>query len=348
MIVKTMALGMIYSITTLRPIRAFCFPRRFFTIRSSSCHPSVKTIAPLFRTHGTQNSKHLRVMSRQTVRLAGTSSSGDKSEADTFFENLGTLLDEQQEKKDELDSTQSTENNDSHGWRFIDWKALFDKQPQQPASTPSPVDRILIRNRLVHVKRDDQLKLSGAPISGNKARKMMALNHYCESAANGDALDFPSCVVSFGGPQSNAMLALAAVVHFQNQKARAVTADADPIIHDNFDFDDSNESITKDVEEELNQYSPPQQQTPLKRFVYYTKKLPRFLRNQPNGNLFRALTLGMELIELAPDEYANLFGGEWGGPTEPPPIEAPVPGDSLWVSVIGWVMMGCPFSKNIL
>ena len=331
--IKTMALAiMIFSMATLRrPVRAFGIPRRSMIRTIRLCRP-VMTTAPFLRNLGQH--KNIHVMSEPTVRLGSTSRSGDKSEADTFFDNLGTLLDKQQENDDASDPIQNDDSD--NGWRCIDWKALFDQhqqqqQQQQQQPTPSPVDRILIRNRLVHVKRDDQLKLSGAPISGNKARKMMALNHYGDV----DSDDFPACVVSFGGPQSNAMLALAAVVHFQNQKALAVAAEDDenPILDDAFDFDKS-ESANKEADEE--QYeppSPPQQPTPLKRFVYYTKKLPRFLRNQPNGNLFRALTLGMELVELAPDEYANLFGGEWGGPTEPPAIEAPVPGDSLWVSI---------------
>jgi len=40
-----------------------------------------------------------------------------------------------------------------------------------------------------------------------------------------------------------------------------------------------------------------------KRFVYYTKKLPRFLRKSPSGNLFRATSLGTEMVELSHEEY---------------------------------------------
>ena len=47
-----------------------------------------------------------------------------------------------------------------------------------------------------------------------------------------------------------------------------------------------------------------------RRFVYFTKNLPRFLRKQPSGNLFRAQILGMELIELSNNEYNDLFGGD--------------------------------------
>jgi 1-aminocyclopropane-1-carboxylate deaminase len=146
----------------------------------------------------------------------------------------------------------------------------------------------LIRDRLVHLKRDDQLRLPGSQISGNKARKMLALN---------SLKNFPQCVVSHGGPQSNAMVSIAAVVHFQNQ--------------------------------DLKENDPTR-----KRFVYYTKNLPRFLKNQPSGNLFRATALGMELVEVTPQEYNQIFGGDnssGGPPRAPPGLEPPVPGNSLFV-----------------
>ena len=107
--------------------------------------------------------------------------------------------------------------------------------------------------------------------------------------------EFPECIVSYGGPQSNAMLALAAVVQFQNS---------------------NNNAIGKKK----------------KRLVYYTKKLPRFLRSQPNGNLFRALLLGMELVEVSAQDYNDLFGGDFGGSPEPPQnLPPPVPGNSIWI-----------------
>jgi 1-aminocyclopropane-1-carboxylate deaminase len=112
-----------------------------------------------------------------------------------------------------------------------------------------------------------------------------------------DSEQFPSCIVSYGGPQSNSMLAIAAVVHYQNSRE-----------------------------------SPGDTVPRCKRFVYYTKKLPRFLRNQPSGNLFRALSLGMELVELANDEYQNLLSSaERSVDTAPPQLPPPVYGDSVWI-----------------
>jgi hypothetical protein len=183
------------------------------------------------------------------------------------------------------------------GWRSIDWNAQKSKI-KQPVISPSPVDVVMVRDRLVYLKRDDQLRLPGSQISGNKARKMLALNDL-------EKEDFPTCLVSYGGPQSNAMLALAAIVRFQNEKAGLGTDDPHR-----------------------------------KRFVYYAKKLPRFLRNQPNGNLYRALSLGMELVEVSAEEYKDLFGGDFGGKSEAPKsLQAPVRSDSVWVRNMTYIYL---------
>jgi len=108
------------------------------------------------------------------------------------------------------------------------------------------------------------------------------------------------------------MLALAALINYKNREA----------FKNNRGKDSSNDDAEKDEAADH----------PLKRFVYYTKKLPRFLRNQPSGNLFRAKSLGMELVELSQDDYANWFGGDYGGsPTPPFGLDPPLQGDSLWV-----------------
>lgn len=190
----------------------------------------------------------------------------------------------------------SPDNNSSAermGWRNINWTAV--EESDVCSSAPSKTDRIMVRDRLVFLKRDDLLKLHGSQISGNKARKFLTLNSMSA---------FPSCIVSYGGPQSNAMVALAAMVHSRNV---AAATESDEVAASNND---------------------PRR----KRFVYYTKKLPRFLRNQPSGNLFRALSLGMELIEVSPEDYNMLFGGDFGGKTEPPLcLPPPVHNDSLWI-----------------
>jgi len=172
-------------------------------------------------------------------------------------------------------------------WTTVDWQhegydndwdgpngtydvAIFsDLLPTPSPQEPSPIERLLVRDRLVYIKRDDLLRLAKSNVSGNKARKFLSLNEL-------DADHFPDVVVSYGGPQSNAMLALAAIVHSKATSKR-------------------------------------------KRFIYYTKKLPRYLRQQPSGNFLRAKSLGMELVELPHWRYDELFGGESGGSALPPP-----------------------------
>jgi hypothetical protein len=250
-------------------------------VRSMSLFTSMKISRPLISVRQIFSPRN----TRRCLTLGSSSSSLDMDE---FMHNLSDLLD----RSEQHDKAKTSKED---GWRRIDWRHHFEAWRASSsllATEASPVEPVLIRNRLVYFKRDDKIK--GAPISGNKARKMKALQSL-------SAQEFPACVVSFGGPQSNAMLALAAIVHFENH-------------HHHHQAD------SKKV-----------------RFVYYTKTLPRFLRNQPNGNLFRAVALGMELVELSPQEYASLFGGEWGGPTEAPPMDPPVPADSLWVCLFSSV-----------
>jgi len=174
----------------------------------------------------------------------------------------------------------------SSTWKTVDWDSVG---VELDSMESSPVDEVLIRGRRVFFKRDDLLRLPGSQISGNKARKLLAL----------DALEnFPDTIVSYGGPQSNAMLALAAIAHFRNVAVNA-TGTLPNSTH---------------------------------RFVYYTKTLPRFLKKTPSGNFFRAQQLGMELRELSVTEYNEMFGGDFGGSQEAPPaLDTSDQGDSLWV-----------------
>ena len=131
-----------------------------------------------------------------------------------------TTIDWQSERQDG--------NRDDSNSASYDVATFSDLLPTPSPQQPSPVERLLVRDRLVYVKRDDLLRLADSNVSGNKARKFLSLN---ELAAE----NFPDVVVSYGGPQSNAMLALAAIVHSKN--------------------------VDDDIAKK-------------KRFVYYTKKLP--------------------------------------------------------------------------
>jgi 1-aminocyclopropane-1-carboxylate deaminase len=197
-----------------------------------------------------------------------------------------------------------------NGWRTIDWWAAaaaitstneIDHAKSRIHQAPAPVshvETIMVRDRIVHIKRDDQLRLRGSQISGNKARKMWALNQIPVDL-------FPQCIVSYGGPQSNAMLAIAAVVRYKK----------DTIANNNNSNKTNDRPLPRPV-----------------RFVYYTRTLPRFLKRQPTGNLYRALSLGMELIQVSSQEYHYLFGSDWGGSDDPPvTLDPPVFGDSVWI-----------------
>ena len=208
---------------------------------------------------------------------------------------------------------------------------------------PSPVQLSLICDRMVYVKRDDLLYLHNSNVSGNKARKLLALNEL-------KMKDFPDAIVSYGGPQSNAMLALAAIVNSRNVELAKLEDDSDDLgvtsdikdeiendgwFHgdDDNDVDDADDNGEEDdniIEFESKLPVLPEERK--KRFVYYTKKLPRYLRKQPSGNLLRALTLGMELVQVSNDDYNNMFGGEDGGSASAPSeIEPPIPMKSIWI-----------------
>eukprot|EP00804_Cyclotella_cryptica_P014882 CCRYP_019675-RA/>CCRYP_019675-RA protein AED:0.27 eAED:0.27 QI:192/1/1/1/0.5/0.33/3/920/495 len=243
------------------------------------------------------------------------------------------------------------------GWVKPDTIIQNSHHSQDPVP-PSPIEAILIRDRLVYIKHDDSLHLPHSNISGNKARKFFALN-------NVPAMDFPDAIVSYGGPQSNAMVALAAVVSSKNWELeeRQESGEGDDEVsgslweldgiednirigaEENGDFlefmsMESNDvgAIQDGVEADsralLDGHDPSVTKiSPLKkRFIYYTKNVPRYLRKYPNGNLLRALALGMEMRTLSHDEYSQLFGGLHGGSVmAPADLDAPVPGRSLWM-----------------
>ena len=110
------------------------------------------------------------------------------------------------------------------------------------SNKPAPVRRVYA-NTFAHL---DYKRCIAPGVCGNKARKLFGL-----------ALGAGSAVVSHGGGQSNAMLALASLCHHQGAS-----------------------------------------------FTYHTRPLPKWLRNEPVGNLRRALDLGMDLTEhSSADEY---------------------------------------------
>lgn len=232
--------------------------------------------------------------------------------------------------------------------------------------SPSPVERLLIRDRLVYIKHDEYLHLPSSNLSGNKARKFYSLN-------NIPAGEFPDAVVSYGGPQSNAMLALAAIVSSKNWElgSKGDSNRNSNVIENNeiqgkdpfWELDVLEEDIRIraletdliEVEDDITNTpsNQPKQSTPVasssqpkKRFIYFTKSMPRYLKKYPNGNLLRALALGMEIRTLSHGEYNRLFGGLHGGSSmAPADLDPPIPGKSLWVPQGGACSVATPGSN---
>ena len=294
----------------------------------------------------------------QMKKEMSNSNSNSESINDIDFENFGF----------------SFESFDKEGqWMSIDWKT----RPQPALSSdiqydislsesdariatyspdePSPVQLSIVRDRMVYIKRDDLLHLHKSNVSGNKARKLLALNELSTA-------EFPDVVVSYGGPQSNAMVAIAAIVNARNVELAGGRIEEDLMDEiesggwlklDDDDDDDADDDDDDDEDDNKNDevdyagedsmmkdddhgddalHQSQQGMKRKKRFVYYAKKLPRYLRKQPNGNLLRALSLGMEIVEISNGRYKDIFGGEEGGSAIAPlDIEPPVPMKSLWV-----------------
>ncbi|CAN8066406.1 unnamed protein product [Agarophyton chilense] len=79
-------------------------------------------------------------------------------------------------------------------------KSLCSVANSQRTLSPTPITPIKFRNRTIFVKRDDLLQV--ANVAGSKLRKFHSL--FVENA-----IQRYDCIVSYGGAQSNAMLALA-------------------------------------------------------------------------------------------------------------------------------------------
>ena len=337
------------AFTTFHKRTLVHFPNKLNIIQESNrrnkknAHPSRIQIPSLNHVH-------------QRWRTTSTILSNSDNIDEVDFENSGFSF--------EMDSF------DKEGqWMSIDWnnipQAALPKDLQYDISLsdsdarittyspdePSPVQLSLVRDRMVYIKRDDLLHLHKSNVSGNKARKFLALNELSMD-------EFPDTIVSYGGPQSNAMVALAAIVNARNVELEGGIVEEDlkdeiegdgwlqvddDDHHHHHDGDDDHDDTIDDavgdnIENEIDVLNDAeadqsdQAVKPNKKFVYYTKKLPRYLRKQPNGNLLRAISLGMEIVEMSNDKYKKIFGGGEGGSAIPPKeIEPPVPMKSLWV-----------------
>ena len=59
--------------------------------------------------------------------------------------------------------------DESDGWRQIDWNSLSSTMVDgREVQYPSPMEVMTLGDRVIHMKRDDQLRLPGSQLSGNK------------------------------------------------------------------------------------------------------------------------------------------------------------------------------------
>ena len=113
----------------------------------------------------------------------------------------------------------------------------------------SPISKITLEGREFLVKRDD---LIDPYLAGNKYRKLYTLLTTPKEQLN--------TIISYGGTQSNAMLAIAAMCKKKGWE-----------------------------------------------FLYYTKPLSGFLKEQKSGNYADALGLGMQHIEIEQEYYRDFI-----------------------------------------
>lgn len=298
------------SLSVLRSTSAFMAGSRCFS-RSAALSSS---------SHGGVFLRDVVARSRSTAWRLFSSSSTTKDSDDTVIGTVsasGWRVVDDWESEVARSSTTTTETATTVAatTKIGDY---FDLASSHRAGTgASPVEKCVVRDRIMYVKRDDLLRLPDSNVSGNKARKLFALNSIPSSR-------FPEVVVSYGGPQSNAMVALAAIVNSKN------------VVHENENDDDASSSDTIAVGR------------PPRRLVYYVKRVPRWLRANPSGNHLRAASLGAEIVELGHERYAALFGGEEGGDPSPPrDLAPPAPGDSLWIPQGGACGAAAPGARRL-
>lgn len=114
----------------------------------------------------------------------------------------------------------------------------------------SRISKHTFAGRTFFVKRDDENSIEGIQdsVNGNKSRKLLWLSK---------KQPFPTFIASYGGSQSNSMLAIAKIVAASSGASSASRGGST--------------------------------------FFYFTKPLPKFLKSAPSGNLKAALAAGMKV-----------------------------------------------------
>ena len=346
------------SVAAFRPV---VHKQKKIILPSSHLHPTTRTSLQQRGALHHSRRKHVSLLlsSQQTTPSQSFTTGWIRTDTLNFQETAAP------QKNNNNNFTRSgTDTADNSNCYSIIYDEVGDTKIKYPSI--SPVECLLIRDRLVYIKRDDVLHLPLSNISGNKARKFLSLNSI-------PAVDFPDVLVTYGGPQSNAMVALAAIVSSKNTE---LTGKEQPIpnLDEIEDLLWQLDVLEEDVEEEevsnkknnhgrnratnasstlsssptVSLEDNTSAQPPKKRFIYYTKTLPRYLRKNPNGNLLRAISLGMEIRTVSHEEYNSLFKGLHGGSVmAPADLDPPVEGKSLWIPQGGACSIAQPGS-NVL
>lgn len=103
--------------------------------------------------------------------------------------------------------------------RIFSLRSTLSPPPWPLPSIPTPISPLEFRGRTVFVKRDDQLNFAG--ISGSKLRKFYSL-------FRDPAFHQATHLISYGGAQSNAMLALAQLCQFHEKPFVYITRPISP------------------------------------------------------------------------------------------------------------------------
>jgi len=179
--------------------------------------------------------------------------------------------------------------------------ALVAKDPIKPNFVASPVTMHTVFGKTVHIKRDDAIDFMG--MSGNKARKLynLAIKE-----------PFPKHVVSFGGPQSNMMHAIAQLAKRKAANFTYLTKKVPKFLKDSpsGNYESAIEAGMRLVEltaEEYKQLTTGDEEKILMQLQIDSDEMA-FI---PQGAAYADARVGLSLLAAEIAEYTATVGGPW-------------------------------------
>eukprot|EP00614_Pseudopedinella_elastica_P008500 CAMPEP_0172596628 /NCGR_PEP_ID=MMETSP1068-20121228/16472_1 /TAXON_ID=35684 /ORGANISM="Pseudopedinella elastica, Strain CCMP716" /LENGTH=500 /DNA_ID=CAMNT_0013395769 /DNA_START=89 /DNA_END=1591 /DNA_ORIENTATION=- len=234
---------------------------------------------------------------------------------------------------------------------------------------PSPWETIVVKDRRILVKRDDLFRLPETGLYGNKARKLWSLSRVkalkfprlvvSHGGAQSNSMLSIAAVVHAKNREllekrgGGALEAAAPVTVTAEVEASSRASSVDGDFARQLDLMMAGrtpspfEGPESEAESEAEYYEEEEEETGRgrgggeresaqtslaapKKFVYFTKTVPRWLRQNPSGNYARALALGAEIRQLSPAAYSDLFAS-CGGVVSDAPEALRLAKDALWV-----------------